>query len=144
MPSRRGYSLFIIGSFSVIWLTPQAGAVRQVEGRSGWNLDPVVHHLAGGGQHFFSFDGPGEEAHAFAGIIDGTLTRVAQHQDGQSGHASMQLGHKGRPADAVRVVAGDDQAKIPGKLRLLDETESLGGIRNTPHIGESPFQNGLT
>ena len=35
----------------------------------------------------------------------------------------MQLGHKGRSADAGQVVAGDNQAQIPGKLGLLYEAQ---------------------
>ena len=53
----------------------------------------------------------------------------------------MQLGNKCRPADTWHVVACDDQAKVPGKLGLLNEAKRLCRVRNPPYVRESPLQN---
>jgi hypothetical protein len=52
----------------------------------------------------------------------------------------MQLGNKLWTAKSSAVMAGDYQAKIPGKLGLFYETKSLGGIAHPPHIKELTFE----
>jgi hypothetical protein len=41
------------------------------------------------------------------------------------------------------VLTGDDESKIPCKLRLLYQAESLGRIAHSLHIVKSPLQNGF-
>jgi hypothetical protein len=55
----------------------------------------------------------------------------------------MELRHERRTANSAHLMAGDDQAQVTGKERLLDKTERFGGVADTPHVGESPLKDGF-
>jgi hypothetical protein len=100
-------------------------------------------HLAGLRQHFIPCDRVGKEAHSFTGVIASNFTSVAQHQNRQRGHSDTQFGHKCWTADPSHMHPGNDQAEIPGKLRLFHQTESIGCIAHPLHVSELPFQDRL-
>ena len=55
----------------------------------------------------------------------------------------MKFGDELGAANSGHVEAGDDEAEIAGKLRLLDQAERFRRIGNALHITEPPFEEGL-
>ena len=100
-------------------------------------------HMAGQGEQLFGFDWPGVETHAWPGVVCWSLPSAAEHQHLERGHTRMKLCHKCRTADPRHVVARDHQAKIHGKVGLLDQAERLGCIANPLHVCESLLQDRL-
>jgi hypothetical protein len=100
--------------------------------------------LAGGAQNLFCSHRAGEKSDALSRIVGGLFVSVSQNQHRQKRHSCAQFFDKGRAAYSRHVMSGDDQAEIAGKLGLLDETESLDGVRNSAHVSEFPLQERLT
>ena len=56
------------------------------------------------------------------------------------GKARVEFGNELGAADSGHMEAGDDAAKIAGKLGLLNQAEGLSRVAYALHIVETPFE----
>jgi hypothetical protein len=94
-------------------------------------------------QHFVEAERAGEKTDPAGGVIGFSLRGAAEYQNGNLGEAGVEFGDERGAADSGHLEARDDEAKISGKLGLLDQAEGLGCIANALDVVETPFEEGL-
>jgi hypothetical protein len=92
-------------------------------------------------QHLVAADWPRQEDNAIVLIVGWCSAARAKHQHRQIRLARTQFGHKSRSADSRRMVPCDDQAKIVGKIVLLNKAKRFGSVGHSAHITEMPAEN---
>jgi hypothetical protein len=80
---------------------------------------------------------------ASAFLIVCAFAAATEDQNWDFRQTGMQFGDKCRAANAPHVVSGDDQPKVSGELRSLNQAEGLSCIVYPLHIAESPLQDRL-
>src|ERR1035438_1812341 len=103
------------------------------EGRSVMEL---IEQLTSCREHLFGGVGVGKKLHAIDRVVGRGFPRAAQHQYRHKRQAVSQFRHERWSAHAGYVQAADDQTEVAGKLRLFDQTESLGCVRDASYIME--------
>jgi hypothetical protein len=96
--------------------------------------------LTGEVEHFLEAEGAGEKADPGGFVVGRGFRGAAEDENGNLGEAGVEFGDKLGTANSGHLEAGDDEAKIAGKLRLFDQAESLGCIADALHIVETPFE----
>ncbi len=98
-------------------------------------------HLAGCGNQLFRRSRLGKEAHVLALITFGSVLRIAQNENRQTGNTCMKLGYKFGRTKAGKMIARDDQSQIVRKRTLFNQAQCLRSISNPLHVGETLLQH---